>query len=76
MEKYNEEDIIKETKKYLFFNYGVYNKSYCIFLNVMKSKKYGLYSLYKDYDNPQSKKRLKYLIKEMNDNLQYLNKYR
>ena len=32
MEKYNEEDIIKETKKYLFFNYGVYNKSYLLIL--------------------------------------------
>ena len=76
MEKYNKEDIIKETKQYLFFNYGVYNKSYYMFLNVMKSKKDGLYSLYKDYDNPQSKRRLKYLIKEKNENLQYLNKYR
>ena len=47
-----------------------------MFLNVMKSKKDGLYSLYKDYDNPQSKRRLKYLITEKNENLQYLNKYR
>ena len=76
MEKYNKEDIIKETKHYLFFNYGVYNKSYYIFLCVLKSKKNGLYTLYKDYDNPQSKKRLKYFIKEKNENLQYLNKYR
>tara|TARA_R110000765_G_scaffold232467_1_gene335774 strand:+ start:272 stop:493 length:222 start_codon:yes stop_codon:yes gene_type:complete len=62
MDLYNKEDVIDETYNYLFFEYGLFNKQHLRFLNIYQDKMRGRFCLYKDYDNPKSKKRIHYIL--------------
>jgi len=66
MNLYNEEDIIKETTNYLFFEYGLFNRKQYRWLNIYTDKIRGRFCMYKDYVNPESKKRLHYILPNQN----------